>query len=223
MVREAFASMTGKKAAASPAIDRSIIGWPENRFGPQDQAVELRFLLGFALKTTDDPFYHVPKSESAADAYFEQRAERFRRWTERIAPVIKRCLCTSGAIDDVNFLYQDLFHGGKETGIAEYFLLQMMSDLNHALDERSVDAKNTRAVIGTADVDGETVLRVMLHATSDGNLVASSDKPLRDALDLHADIADAADALTTIGVASIAIAESFDAGGKPVNARPYRA
>jgi hypothetical protein len=99
----------------------------------------------------------------------------------------------------------------------------MMSDLNHALDERSVDAKNTRAVIGMADVDGETVLRVMLHATSDGNLVASSDKPLRDALDLHADIADAADALTTIGVASIAIAESFDAGGKPVNARPYRA
>lgn len=217
MVREAFDSMTRKKTSAT-AIGRSMSGWPENHFAPDDQAVELRFLLGFALKTMDDPFYRVPENEAAADRYFEKRAERFRHWAQQVAPWVKRCLATDGRNIDIDFFYQDLFHGGKERGMAEYETLQMMSDLQHRLDSHGSPAENTRAVIGPAD--DASVVRVNLYAADDA-LLASADRPLNPGADVQTEIEDVCDALQTIGVKAMMQAKEFDSDGNPVSARPY--
>jgi hypothetical protein len=225
MVRDAHAAMTDMRGAATPAIDRSFGGWPASHFAADDQAVELRFLLGFALKTTDDAFYRVPEDEAAVDTFFAARAERFERWTEQVAPLVKRCLVAevAGSAEvDVNFLYQDLFHGGKERAIAEYLMLQMMSELNHALDERGIDAESTKAIVGLVDSGGDTALRVNLYALADGALVASSEKPSSVGSDLEVEVIDVHDALRTIGVASLALAATFDADGQAVDVRPYQ-
>ena len=219
MIRDAFASMTDKKVAATPAIDRSFGGWPESHFAAEDIAIELRFLLGFALKTADDAFYSVPEDDTAADAYFEVRENRFQVWTEQVAPLVKRCLVTDGREVDVNFLYQDLFHGGKERGIAEYFMLQMMSELNHRLEQHGITAESTKAIIGPAEVRGDMALRVNLYAEPDGALVASSEKPVMR--DLQIEVDDTCDALMTIGVKSLAIAMKFDADGQALEVRAF--
>jgi hypothetical protein len=221
MVRDAFRSMTSKKATATPAIDRSMKGWPENHFDPEDLTVELRFLVGFALKAVDDPFYQVPVDEAAADRYFGARGARFQQWTQQAAPLVKRCLVTDGTEIEINFLYQDLFHGGKERGIAEYDTLQMMAELHHGLQMHGITPENTKAVIGSTDAGGEMVLRVNLYQVTDEVLVASSEKPLGATRDLQLDTDDAYDALMTIGVSAVALAGRFDADGQPVDVRPY--
>lgn len=221
MVREASETMTRKKMTATPAIERSMSGWPESHFTPADRAVELRFLLGFALKRMDDPFYHVPEKEAAADRYFDARAKRFQQWTQQVAPLLKRCLVTDGREVDIDFLYQDLYYGGTARGIAEYDMLQMMSELHHALQLHDIPAAETRAVIGPTDTEGEVALRVNLYAKADGALVASSDKPLGAGSELQDEADDVYDALMTIGVKSLSLAMKFDADGNAVNVRPY--
>jgi len=220
MVRDAFAAMTDKKINATPAIDRSMSSWPANRFGADDTAVELRFLLGFALKSADDAFYAIPKDEAAMDAYFAVRAQRFQAWSEKVVPLVQRCLVTDGREFDVHFLYQDLFHGGKERGIAEYFMLQMMSELDHGLQESGFQGPQTRAVMGPLHADGDVVLRVNLYADGDA-VVATAEKPLDPARDLQAELDDTCDALLTLGVQSVALAEGFDADGNAVKVQPY--
>jgi hypothetical protein len=220
MVREAYATMTSKKAVATPAIDRSFAGWPARPFAPQDLAIELRFLLGFALKATDDPFYRVPKDEAGADAYFEAREERFYQWTVQAAPLVKRCLAKDQAGIDINFLYQDLFHGGLERGTAESHTLQMMSDLILGLQQHGVEARDAKAIMGPVELEDELVLRVNLYAEADGALLASSDKPM-PAADFETNAEDAYDALMTMGVKSLSLAVRFDADGQPVDVRPY--
>jgi hypothetical protein len=120
----------------------------------------------------------------------------------------------------VNFLYQDLFHGGKERGIAEYFMLQMMSELNHGMQQHGVAPENTDAIVGPADVRDEMLLRVNLYA--DGALIASSEKPLVVARDLQDEVDDTYDALMTIGVKSLSVALKFGADDQPVDVRPYQ-
>jgi hypothetical protein len=221
MVDEAFETMTRKKAAAAPALARSMSGWPQSGFAPDDSAVELRFLLGFALKTLDDPFYRIPEKEAAADRYFEARAERFREWSRQAVPLVKRCLVTDGRDIEIDFLYQDLFHGGKETGIAEYAMLQTMSELQHGLQASGVAPGAAHAVLGPAEVEDGEVLRVNLYADADGALIASSDKPIGIVRDLQAEADDIHDALATLGVTSLALAMKFDADGQPVDVRPH--
>jgi hypothetical protein len=221
MVRDAHASMTNMRAAAISAIERSFRGWPESHFVPEDEAVELRFLLGFALKTTDDSFYRVPDDEAAADAYFEARAKRFERWALDVAPLVKRCLVTNDAEIEVNFLYQDLFHGGKERGIAEYFMLQMMSELNHGLSERDVSPDDAKAIVAPVDDAGVVVLRVNLYSQTDNSLLTSSEKPWSVGRALEDEIYDVHDALTMIGVTSMALATKFDVEGHAQDVRPY--
>jgi hypothetical protein len=221
MVGEAFETMTRKKAPAAQAIARSMSGWPESGFAPDDSAVELRFLLGFALKTLDDPFYRIPGNEAAADRYFETRAERFREWSRQVAPLVKRCLATDGRDIEIDFLYQDLFHGGKETGMAEQAMLQMMSELQHALQASGVAPTATHAILGPAETGDGEVLRVNLYGSADGALIASSDKPIGAARNLQAEADDIHDALATLGVVSLALAIRFDPNGQPVDMRPY--
>ncbi|CDG81278.1 hypothetical protein [Janthinobacterium agaricidamnosum] len=220
MVRDAWASMTDKRISATPGLERSITGWSGAAFGAQDNAVELRFLLGFALKRADDPFYQVPSDEAAADAYFAARMARYQQWTGDVAELVKRCLAPAGTALQLNFLYQDLFHGGKEQGMAEYFMLQMMAEINQALETGKLEAGQVSAIVGPADINGNMLLRVNLYA-ADGALLASSEKPLDLAADLQVEVDDICDALATIGVSDLSVTLKFDGQGKPVEIQPY--
>lgn len=222
MVREAAASMTDKKLTAAPALLRSIRGWSPSAFGAADQAVELRFLLGFALKRADDPFYQVPAGEAEADAWFEARMERFRQWTVQAAPLVRRCLAADPAALELDFLYQDLFYGAKEQGMAEHAMLQMMSAINQALEAHRLAPDQVRAVVAPADVDGQMVLRVNLYACA-GALLASAQKPFDLAADLEGEMDDLCDALGTLGIGAPQLARGFDQQGQPEHARPGRA
>lgn len=221
MVRDALASMTDKKMPATPALERSITGWAPSAFGAADSAVELRFLLGFALKRADDPFYRVPDEEEAADAYFAARMGRYEQWTQQAAALVARLLAPAGSALTLNFLYQDLFHGAKEQGMAEYFILQMMTELNLALQEHKVDPQQAAVIVAPCDVAGEMLLRVNLYGAAGGPLLASSDKPLALGADLEIEVDDIADALGTIGVRDLSVALKFDHHGAAVEVRPY--
>lgn len=209
MARDAAGSMTEKKLVARPALERSVTGWESTDFADDDKAVELRYLLGFAMKRADDPFYVVPDDEAAADAYFEGRMERYRAWTEQAAPLVKRCLAPRDRALEVHFLYQDLFFGAREQGMAELSMLQMMAELGAAL---AAHDGPVQAVVGPADVDDMMVLRVNLMG--DGAVLATSDKPLDLAADLEVEVDDICDALATLGVADVAVALRFDADGQ---------
>jgi hypothetical protein len=220
MLREAAHSLTEKKIAAAPALERSMAaGWSATSFGAADSAVELRFLLGFALKRADDAFYQVPKAEQAADAYFARRAERYQQWTAQHAPLVARCLGRGrGATPELtlNFLYQDLFFGAREQAQAEYATLRMLSELNQALDGRAPDQAS--AIIAPADVDDDMVLRVQLL---DGEVeLALCERPLDLAADLELELDDLRDALASIGIVNVSAALRFDAGGQAVDVRP---
>lgn len=216
MARDAAASMSDKKLVATPALERSMTGWTPTSFGDGDKAVELRFLLGFALKRADDPFYQAPSEEAAADAYFEQRMARYRAWTEQAAPLVRRVLARDPDALDVHFLYQDLFFGAREQGMAELDMLRMMAELGAALQEHG----SASAVVGPADVDDMMVLRVALMGP-DGALLASADKPLDLAADLQAEVDDIADALATLGVQTVSVALRFDADGAAREVQAY--
>jgi len=206
MVREAAASMTEKKKlVAAPAIEGSITGWPASAFEAADQAVELRFLLGFALKRADDPFYREPAGEEAADAWFEARMERFRRWTLIAAPLVQHCLAMDPQALDIDFLYQDLFYGAKEQGMAELAMLRMMSAIAQALERADAAPAQVKAVIAPAEMDGQMALRVNLYG-ADGAQLAAADKPLDLAGDLDTEVEDIRDALRTLGIEAVELA-----------------
>lgn len=210
MVREAAASMTEKKKlVAAPAIEGSMTGWPASAFEAADQAVELRFLLGFALKRVDDPFYREPADEEAADAWFEARMERFRQWTLMAAPMVQRCLAMDPRALDVDFLYQDLFYGAKEQGMAELAMLRMMSAIAQALERAGAAPGQVKAVIAPAEVDGQMALRVNLYG-ADGAQLAAADKPLDLAGDLDTEVEDIRDALRTLGIEAVELAGSLE-------------
>lgn len=220
MVREAYVSMTDKKIVAAPALERSMPGWTETGFAPTDEVTELRFLLGFALKRADDAFYRVPADETGADAYFAARMERYQQWTVQAAPLVQRCLATQPV--ELNFLYQDLFYGAKDQGMAEYAMLQMMAEVNQTLQKESLAPEQVKAIVAPADARGAMMLRTSLYQLDGGALLASSEKPLDLSADLQVEVDDVCDALATVGLRVIAVAQRFDAHGAPVEELPYR-
>ncbi|WP_044529179.1 DUF2863 family protein [Herbaspirillum sp. B65] len=223
MNRDAFASLTDKKILSVPAIERSMRGWPASSFAADDEALELRFLLGFALKDVDDPFYAIPPQEEAADAYFEARAERFRQWSAQVTPLMQQCLTgRSGeaAQCQLHFLYQDLFHGAKHTGNGEYRTLQTLSELEAGLAQAGATAAQATAILAIVE-DGDDAqgsrLHIVLRGTQ-GELARSIqavDGDLQEAL------FDAADAVTSLGVAALRLADGFDAVGLPLRERDF--
>jgi hypothetical protein len=219
MVHEAYEAMTRKKATSADALARSMHGWPPSSFAPEDNAVELRFLLGFALKTMDDPFYHVPAKEAAADRYFEARAERFRNWSQKIVPMLQRCLVTDGRDVQIDFLYQDLFHGGKEAAVRELDMLSLLSDVRQVMEENGIAPDTVRAIVGPTEADDGAIVRVGLYAGS--NEVGAVDKVLGRAETVEAAVSDIADALLGVAVGDVQLAKKFDTDGAPVGVRPY--
>jgi hypothetical protein len=207
MVREAAQSLSDKKIAAAPALERSMAaGWSATSFGADDTAVELRFLLGFAMKRADDAFYKVPASEKAADAYFAKRAETYQKWTEQFAPLVARCLGRARGADKaltLNFLYQDLFFGARAQGQSEYDMLGLLSTLNQALEGH--DPAALQAIIAPTDEDDEPALRVQLSHSD--TVLATADKPLDPAAELALALEDLADALSSLGITDISVSQ----------------
>ncbi len=212
MIRDAHTAMTNKKVKATPALDRSMSGWPTSHFGVDDTAVELRFLLGFVSKSIDDPFYRVPEDEAEMEAYFIHREQRFQHWSEKVVPLLQCCMADPAKEFDVHFQYQDFFYAGKERGIAEYLMLQMMSELDHGLQQHGVSAGQTHAIVGSIETTGEAMLRINVYEKD--RLLVSTEKPLvLPNSDIAADIADICDALHIMGIGSVAQAAGFDEKG----------
>lgn len=222
MVQEAMDAMTKKKATAADAIAGSMSGWPASHFAPDDSAMELRFLLGFALKTLDDPFYGVPEKAAAADRYFEMRAERFRKWSQDLKPSLKRCLVTDGRDAQIDFLYQDVFYGGMEAARQELDMLRTLSEVQQALDTQGA-ASGVCAIVGPIETADEDVLRVSLRADGNAEEIARIEKALSRMETMDDAIADLADGLASAGVKNIQITQRFDANGAPTSLRPYSA
>jgi hypothetical protein len=222
MLREVAATMSEKKKVVeTPALARSISGWAGAGFAPDDDAMELRFLLGFARKREDDPFYLVPDDEEGADAYFAARMERYRQWTLEAAPMVQGCLAADPASLSLNFLYQDLFYGAKEQGMAELAMLSMMSEINQALADQQLDPAQVSAIVAPADVDNEMVLRVNLYRDGASEPLASPEMPFALAADLQTEVDDICDALGTIGIHAVSVAMRYDKDGQPEDVRRY--
>lgn len=214
MVREAAASLTEKKLVPTPALERSMGGWAPTDFAPDDAAVELRFLLGFALKRADDPFYAIPADEAAADSYFAQRMERYQAWTEQARPLLQRCLGEEAL--ELNFLYQDLFFGAKEQALNEYAILQMLTQFNHCLQEQGLAPAEASVIAGPAALDEDIVLRVNLYrAGEQAAPLASCELPLDPGSAVELLLDDVRDALDSIAVRQFATARRFSAAGLP--------
>jgi hypothetical protein len=221
MLREAAASMRSKKLVAAPTVEASMRGWHASGYGPEDEAMELRFLLGFSLKHADDAFYKVPKDEAGADAYFEGRMARYRMWAGSISPLLSRCLSAHPAQVSLNFLYQDLFYGAKEQGVAELAMLATLADVNTRLDELDLEPARIKAVAAPVDLGDHAVLRINLYALHGGAPLATVDKPLDLAADLETELEDLCDGLGTVGLDGVLVARGFDEGGQPEGAEPY--
>jgi hypothetical protein len=221
MLKEAAASMRSKKLVAAPAIEASMRGWHASGYDPLDEAMELRFLMGVSLKHADDPFYKVPKGEAAADAYFEGRMARYRMWAGSIAPLLARCLSPKPADIELNFLYQDLFYGAKEQGVAELAMLATLADVNSRLDELDLAAERIKAVVAPVDLGSHAALRINLYPLDGGAPLATIDKPLDLAADLESEMEDLCDGLSTVGLDGVLVARGFDEGGQPEGAEAY--
>ncbi|MDL2356518.1 MAG: hypothetical protein QFF03_14805 [Pseudomonadota bacterium] len=223
MLREVAATMSEKKLVDTPALAGSISGWKGGAFEPADDALELRFVLGFVRKRADDPFYAVPEDEAQADAWFAARMERYRQWTLEAAGLLQSCLAADPASLSLNFLYQDLFYGAKEQGMAEMAMLAMMSAINDALDTHQLDAAQVSAVVAPADIDDEMVLRVNLYRDGEGAgaAFATAQKPFDLAADLQTEVDDICDALGTIGIHAVSVALRFGVDGVAEELRPY--
>jgi hypothetical protein len=221
MLREAAAGLRSKKLLAAPAIEASMRPWEESGWEPQDEAMELRFLLGFALKRADDPFYRVPADEAGADAYYEGRMARYRMWAGGIAPLLSRCLSTHPAGIELNFLYQDLFYGAKEQALAELGMLATLSEVNRRIDELDRAPERIKAVVAPLESGGQIVLRINLYPLDGGAPLATVDKPVDLAADLQSELEDLCDALGAAGLDGVLVARGFDAHGEPEAAEPY--
>lgn len=221
MLREAASSMRSKKLSAAPAIEASLRPWQDSGYEPQDEAMELRFLLGFSMKRSDDPFYRVPADEAEADAYFEGRMARYRMWAGSIAPLLSRCLSAHPAELELNFLYQDLFFGAKAQALDELAMLATLSEVNGRIDELGREPERIKAVVAPLDAGGQIVLRINLYPLDGGAPLATIDKPVDLAAVLEAELEDLCDALGTDGLDGVLVARGFDAHGEPEGAEPY--
>lgn len=222
LLREAAATMTSRKPVAAPLLEASIRGWTGERFAPDETAMELRFLFGFSLKRVDDPFYAVPKDEIDADVYFADRMRRYRAWTARVAPLVRRCLARDPDRLGIDFLYQDLFHGAKEQGVSELALLGTLSEINGLLSAKELAADRVRAVVAPLDAGDHIELRVNLYALDGGPPWGGVGKAVDLAADLGAEVDELCDALGSIGIDDVSTADAFDGQGHPEGAQPYQ-
>ncbi|MGG7604863.1 hypothetical protein [Massilia sp. BKSP1R2A-1] len=223
MLREAANSLLEKKLQPAPAIEASIRGWTGERFAPDDAAVELRFLLGFSLKRTDDSFYAIPSDEAGSDAWYAAREERYRAWTFQVAPLLRRCLATDPERVHVDFLYQDLFYGAKEQGVSELSTLSTLSEVARTLSAKELEAGQVHAAVAPIDAGEHIVLRINLYALDGGRPWGSVETAVDLAADLSVEVDNLCDALLALGLEGVSIASGFSEDGHAEGAEPYEA
>ena len=222
MLREAAASLLEKKLQPAPTIEASIRGWTGERFAPDESALELRFLLGFSLKRLDDPFYAVPTDEAGADAWYAALEERYRAWTFQVAPLVRRLLAADPEGVHVDFLYQDLFYGAKEQGVAELSTLGILSEVARTLAAKDLEADQVHAAVAPLDAGENIILRINLYALDGGRPWGSVETPVDLAADLGAEIDNLCDALLSLGLEGVSVATGFSEDGHAEGAEPYQ-
>ncbi|MDK6076088.1 hypothetical protein [Massilia varians] len=222
MLREAAGTLLEKKLQPAPTIEASIRGWTGERFAPDESALELRFLLGFSLKRTDDPFYAVPRDEAGADAWYAAREERFRAWTAQAAPLVRRLLGREPDGIHVDFLYQDLFYGAKEQGVSELTTLGILSEIARTLSDKDLAPDGVHAAVAPLDAGEHIVLRINLYALDGGTPWGSVETPVDLAADLGAEIDNLCDALLSLGLEGVSVATGFSEDGHAEGAEPYQ-
>lgn len=222
MLREAAGTLLEKKLQPAPTIEASIRGWTGERFAPDESALELRFLLGFSLKRTDDPFYAVPADEAGADAWYAAREERFRAWTAQAAPLVRRLLGREPDGIHVDFLYQDLFYGAKEQGVSELTTLGILSEIARTLAAKDLAPDQVHAAVAPLDAGEHIVLRINLYALDGGTPWGSVETPVDLAADLGAEIDVLCDALLSLGLEGVSVATGFSEDGHAEGAEPYQ-
>ncbi|WP_020654062.1 hypothetical protein [Massilia niastensis] len=223
MLREAAASLVEKKLQPAPTIEASIRGWTGEPVAPDESAMELRFLLGFSLKRAEDPFYQVPKDEEGSDAWFARRMARYRDWSVEVAPLLRRCLARDPDRLELNFLYQDLFYGAKEQGVAELATLALLSEVSRTLAAKDLAADQVHAAVAPLDMGEHIVLRANLYALDGGVPWGSVERPVDLAADLGAEVDELCDALLSLGLEGVSVATGFSADGHAEGATPYQA
>ena len=221
MLREAAASLLEKKLQPAPTIEASMRGWTGEPVAPDETALELRFLLGFSLKRADDPFYRVPRDEAGSDAYFAARMERYRAWTEAVAPLVARVLSSDPNRLELNFLYQDLFYGAKEQGVAELATLGVLAEAKRLLAAKDLAPDAVHAAVAPLDMGEHVILRANLYALDGGQPWGSVEKPVDLAADLAAEVDELCDALLSLGLEGVSIAAGFSADGHAEGAELY--
>lgn len=221
MLREAAASLLEKKLQPAPTIEASMRGWTGEPVAPDETALELRFLLGFSLKRADDPFYRVPKDEPGSDAYFAARMERYRAWTEAVSPLVARVLARDPDRLELSFLYQDLFYGAKEQGVAELATLAVLAEAKRLLAAKDLAPDAVHAAVAPLDMGEHVVLRANLYALDGGLPWGSVEKPVDLAADLGAEVDELCDALLALGLEGVSIAAGFSPDGHAEGAEPY--
>ena len=222
MLREAAGTLLEKKLQPAPTIEASIRGWTGERFAPDESALELRFLLGFSLKRTDDPFYAVPRDEAGADAWYAAREERFRAWTAQAARLVRRLLGREPDGIHVDFLYQDLFYGAKEQGVSELTTLGILSEIARTLSDKDLAPDGVHAAVAPLDAGEHIVLRINLYALDGGTPWGSVETPVDLAADLGAEIDNLCDALLSLGLEGVSVATGFSEDGHAEGAEPYQ-
>ena len=221
MLREVAASLLDKKLQPAPTIEASMRGWTGEPVAPDETALELRFLLGFSLKRSDDPFDRVPKDDAGSDAYFAARMARYRAWTETVAPLVARLLARDPERLELNFLYQDLFYGAKEQGVAELATLGVLAEAKRLLAAKDLAPDAVHATVAPLDMGEHIVLRANLYALDGGQPWGSVEKPVDLAADLAAEVDELCDALLSLGLEGVSVAAGFSADGHAEGAEPY--
>ena len=80
-------------------------------------------------------------------------------------------------------------------------------------------AAQVTAILAAGDEEGEFVLQVALRADAGGQIVARALQFVDD--DVQESLAELADAVASIGVPAIRLAEGFDAAGQPLRERDF--
>lgn len=162
LVREAAAAMGSKKLKGVPLLERSMAAPQPRDFGADDNAMELRFLLGFVLRRADDPFYRIPAD---ADTYFARREAAFAAWSATAEPLLARLLAPAGSELSINIRSQDVVHAAKDAAVAELAILELMFDIGAALREAGIEAAASRAHVEPGPAEG--MLSVLLRDGAD--------------------------------------------------------
>jgi hypothetical protein len=105
--------------------------------------------------------------------------------------------------------------------LSELAMLATLSEVNQRVDEQDREPERIKAVVAPVDLGEAAVLRINLYPLDGGAPLASIDKPVDLSADLETELEDLCDALGSVGLDGVLVAQGFDAGGQPEGAEPF--